>query len=59
MFQYAWICLNNDEYDWICQHIPEKKKPSAEYTRILYVSHAIYNNKYLYKLLSSYQNKDI
>ena len=37
----------------------KKKKPSAEYTRILYVSHAIYNNKYLYKLLSSYQNKDI
>ena len=36
-----------------------KKKNSAEYTRILYVSHAIYNNKYLYKLLSSYQNKDI
>ena len=23
MSQYAWICLNNTEYDWICQHKPE------------------------------------
>ena len=24
MSQYAWICVNNAEYDWICHHIPEK-----------------------------------
>ena len=34
MSQYAWICLNNSEYDWICRYIPEKKKQSAEYARI-------------------------
>ena len=22
--KYAWICLNNAECDWICQHIPGK-----------------------------------
>ena len=24
MFQYAWICLNNVEHDWICRHVTEK-----------------------------------
>ena len=25
MSQYAWICLNNAEYDWICRYIPQKQ----------------------------------
>ena len=24
MTQYAWICLDNAKYDWMCQHIPGK-----------------------------------
>ena len=24
MSQYGWICLNNTENDWICQHLLEK-----------------------------------
>ena len=24
MSQHMWICLNNTEYDWICQHIPDR-----------------------------------
>ena len=26
MSRYAWICLNNAEYDWICRHTPEKNR---------------------------------
>ena len=26
MSQYAWICLNKAEYDWIYRHIPKKNK---------------------------------
>ena len=24
MSQYAWICPNNAEYDWVCRHIRQK-----------------------------------
>ena len=46
--------LNNAEYDWICRYIPEKKKKTAEYARILNVSDAVHMRRSLYKLLSSY-----
>ena len=54
MSQYAWIYLNNAEYDWICQHIPEKKKQSAEYAKILNKSDPLHSIRSLHELLSSY-----
>ena len=38
MSQYAWIYLNNSEYDWICIHL---KKQNAEYAKILNVCDAL------------------
>ena len=31
MPQYVLLCLNNDEYDELCQHIPEKNSAEYEY----------------------------
>ena len=45
MSQYAWICLNNAEYDWICRHIPEKKQ-NAEHARTMNVSDAVAQDHY-------------
>ena len=53
MPQHAWMCLINNEYDWICRHIP--KKQAAEFAKILNVSDAVYSIRSLYKLLSSCQ----
>ena len=57
MSKYEWICLNNTKYDWICHHIPEKN--SAECARILNVSDAVHNIRWLYRLQCSYQDRDL
>ena len=53
MSQDVWICLYNAEYDWKCQHIPEK------YARILNVSDVVHTIRSLYKLLGSYWDRDV
>ena len=57
MSKYVWICLNNTKYDWICHYIPEKN--SAECARILNVSDAVHNIRWLYRLQCSYQDRDL
>ena len=58
MSEYARMCLNNFEYDLLCQNIPERKQ-STKYVRILNVYVALQSIRLLYKLLSSYQNRRI
>ena len=54
MREYASIALNKIEYAVIYL-----KKQSAEYARILNVSHAVHSRRSLYKLLSSYGDRDV
>ena len=53
----SWTCLNYAEYYWICWHIPQKQ--TAEYARILNVSDTVYSIRSMYKLVSSYQDRDV
>ena len=46
MSRYAWIWFSNDEYDWICRHIPE----STEW-QISKNSDAVHSIRSLYKVL--------
>ena len=55
MREYALIVLDMIEYS----RIYLKKKKSAEYARILNVSDAVHSIRLLYKLLSSYRERDI
>ena len=54
MREYALITLNMIEYTSINQ-----KKQSAEYASILNVSDAVHSIRSLYKLLSSYRDRDV
>ena len=54
MPQYAWIYLNNPEYACIYQN-----KQSSEYARIINVSNAVRSVRSLYKLLSSYRDRNV
>ena len=54
MCEYVSITLNMTEYASI-----DLKKPSAEYDRILNVSDAVHSKMSLYKLESSYPDRDV
>ena len=54
MCEYALITLNMIEYAGIYL-----KKQSAAYTKILKVSDAVHSIRSLYKLLSSYRDRDV
>ena len=54
MREYASIALNKIEYSGTYL-----KKQSAEYARILNVSDAVHSRRSLYKLLSSYGDRDV
>ena len=54
MQHYASVALNIIETAGIYQ-----EKQSAEYARILDVSDAVHSIKSLYKLLSSYQGREV
>ena len=54
MHEYALITLNTIEYAGIYL-----KNQSAEYTRILNVSNAVHSIRSLYKLRSSYRDRDV
>ena len=56
MREYALIVLDMIEYSRIYL---KKKKKSAEYARILSVSDAVHSIRLLYKLLSSYRERDV
>ena len=52
--QHVSVCLSNAEYDWICRHITEKNKELN-----INVSDGVHSIRSLYKLLSSYRDRDI
>ena len=54
MSGYVLITLNMIEYAGICL-----KNQSAKYSRILNVSDAVHSVRSLYKLLSSYRDRDV
>ena len=54
MCQYASVLLNIIEYTYIYL-----KTQSAEYARILNMSDAVHNIRSMYKLLSSYRDRDV
>ena len=56
MSHYVWICLNNAEYDWICWHIPGKTVLNM---LEFWLSNVVHSIRSLYKLLSSYLDKDL
>ena len=53
MREYTLITLNMIEY--ACIYL---EKQSAEYARILNVSNAVHSIRSMYKLLSSFQDRD-
>ena len=53
-YAYAWICVNNTEYVWMCLN-----KQISEYVRILNVSDAVHSISSLYKLLSSCPDRGV
>ena len=55
--QYAWICFNNAEHNWICRH--NLKKQSVKYVRTLNVFDAVHSTKSTYKLLSNHRGRRI
>ena len=59
MREYVLITLNMIEYTGIISEKKTQKKQSAEYTRILNVSDAVHSMRSLYKLRSSYRDKDV